>query len=243
MTVEIDGLCFMWLYGTGIAMVDFGDGTEIISLPIDEEKGACFSRDYPNSATRTITVCGDNITKLQCPSGLTSLDASNNSELESLLCACNQLTSLDVSKNIALKSLFCEHNELTSLDISKNSALEWLHCYDNQLASLVFGKNSALTDLWCDNNQLTSLDVSKSSALTELSCTRNQLTSLDLSNNKALTDLQCYNNKLSSSALNDMFESLPDSEDEKEIDIVGNPGANDCDKSIAERKKWKFVEE
>jgi len=155
----IDSKIRFSLKGTDVVMIEFGDETEMFSMPIAEENWTEFFREYPNEEKRSIIVYGDNIT--------------------GLICSENHITSLDVSKNIELKELICSNNNLTNLDVSKNSAL---------------------------------------------------------------SNLDCTLCKLSETALNNLFETLPDNEDEKEIDIVGNPGTNDCDKSFAERKKWKFME-
>ena len=91
------------------------------------------------------------------------------------------------------------------------------------------------------NSKFTSLDLSKNIALTNLFCQSN-LTKLDVSNNKVLTRLVCNYNQLTGSALNALFESLPDNAGKKFIYIHGNPGAEDCNLSIAERKGWSDKE-
>jgi Leucine-rich repeat (LRR) protein len=127
-------------------------------------------------------------------SDLTGIEGFNT--LTTLYCFGNQLTSLDVSNNTELNILDCQNNQLTSLDFSGANALTSLSCSLNQLTSLDFNGANALTFLYCDFNPLTSLDVSNNIAWTDLSCTDNQLTSLDLSNNTALTFLFCNRNQL-----------------------------------------------
>jgi Leucine-rich repeat (LRR) protein len=202
------------------------------------------------------------LTELYCSNNqITSLDVSKNTALTGLYCHNNQITSLDVSKSAALTRLYCYNNQITSLDVSKNTALTWLDCYNNQITNLDVSKNTALTDLYCAYNQITSLDVSKSTALRWLDCSNNQITSLDVSKNTALTGLECqYNqitnldvskntaliklecsyNQLTAAALNALFNSLPirTPEDYAWITISGNPGADACNKSIAENKGW-----
>ena len=87
-----------------------------------------------------------------------------------------------------------------------------------------------------------------------LDCYYNNLTSLNVSKNTALTYLDCFGNELTSSALNQIFEDLPqgktwtekDNGNEREmqstIEIRSNPGTEDCDKSIAENKGWKVID-
>jgi len=140
----------------------------------------------------------------------------------------SQLTALDVSRNRALTVLWCQHNPLTNLDVSKNTALEEL-------------------EVGGSGNQLTILDVSKNTALRRLHIASTQIKNLDVSKNHALTYLICRYNQLTTDALNEMFRTLTDKSVPvgnpnpiKVIHIIGNPGTDDCDRSIAEKKGWYF---
>jgi len=65
---------------------------------------------------------------------------------------------------------------------------------------------------------------------------------LDASRNTALTSLRCDGNQFSATALNDMFETLHDNADSySEVHISTNPGTEDCDADIAEKKGWKVI--
>ena len=221
---------------------------------------------YPNYNAHTITIkgkikefyCYDVLTKLdvsKCPAlvnlycgdnNISSLDVSNCTALIELECHENKLTSLGIGKNTALTYLYCRDNYISSLDVSKCTVLTELHCGGNNLTSLDITKNTALTKLWCYHNNLTSLDVTNNIMLIDLSCGNNNLTSLDVSKNTALTYLHCENNNLSASALNKIFNDLPQGKKWNEygqkkqstISIGNNPGTNTCDKSIAENKGW-----
>jgi Leucine-rich repeat (LRR) protein len=120
---------------------------------------------------------------------LTSLDVSNNTDLQNLICSNNQLTTLNISNNTALKELACGSNQLINLDVSNNIALESLGCKENQLNALDVSNNTALVWLSCENNQLTALDVSDNTELQTLICSNNQLTTLNISNNTDLVYL------------------------------------------------------
>ena len=245
MTTEESGDFSFSLYGSGVATIDWGDGSEKVSLTLKsdgQDDGVSFSHDYPNKSIRTISISGENITGFIITNKiLTSLDVSRCTELQSMKLYGTYLTSLDVSKNISLERLECGGgNQLASLDVSKNKALEYLSCYSNKLTSLDVSKNHALTNLTCDRNQLKSLDVSNNTALTLLGCSDNQLTSLDLSKNNALEGLHCGDNQLTTDALNAMFETLHIA-NRIGINIRRNPGADDCDRSIAESKGWWFI--
>jgi len=132
----------------------------------------------------------------------------------------SQLKALDLSKSTALKGLVCPGSGLRALDLSKCTTLEYLHC---------------------QGNQLTTLDLSKCTTLEKLFCSYNQLTTLDLSNCTALTKLYCQNNNFSANALNTLFGTLHSNnfpDDEKQIFIADNPGTEECDVTIAEKKGW-----
>ena len=107
MTTEESGVGF-YLAGSGVATVDWGDGSEKVSLTLNEE-GVLFRHDYPSATIRTITINGDNITVLRCTSSqVTSLDVRGATALTQLF-AIGNFTSLDVSKNTALTKLEVGH--------------------------------------------------------------------------------------------------------------------------------------
>ena len=59
--------------------------------------------------------------------------------------------------------------------------------------------------------------------------------------------LEIQNNNLSAEALNGLFETLPYIDyniginNRGSIYITGNPGAYDCDRTIAEKKNWEVI--
>jgi hypothetical protein len=113
-------------------------------------------------------------------------------------------------QNPALIRLLCDWNNLTSLDVSQNTEIR---------------------TIGCSNNNLTNIDVSQNTELYQLLCYDNNLTSLDVDYNIGLIDLDCKNNQLNASVLNALFRSLPIVSLNRIINISGNPGASDCDKS------------
>ena len=179
---------------------------------------------------------------------LTTFDVSKNIALHELGCGDNPLKTLDVSKNIRLNYLYCYDNQLTNLDVSRNDKLTWLDCSGNQLMSLDVSRNTDLIVLSNSGNQLTTLDVSRNTSLGYLYCEDNQLKSLDVSRNTELYILKCNGNQLTTAALNDLFRTLPDKSGMTGISggrgwsahilFSDNPGASDCDFSIATEKNW-----
>ena len=225
--------------------IDWGDGTRdfgTISSDINH-----FVHTYSRAETRTITITGNSVTKLNCPdSHLTSLDVSKNPLLTELHCYNNRLASLDLSKNTALTLLLCNINELTDLDLRANTELTFLSCRDNQLTSLYVSGLSRLLTLWCFRNRLTNLNLSGLTLLLDLNCSYNRLTELDLSDSQwFLSNVNCTYNRLSSDAINNLFNSLHDTQIEggKTIDINDNYGSMSelIDRSIAESKGWAVI--
>ena len=90
----------------------------------------------------------------------------------------------------------------------------------------------------CEWGELTAVDVSRNTALEKLRIRfSDYLTSLDLSKNIALTYVDVSGGQFSFEALNDLFGSLHGNGGT--INIFGNPGTDDCNKSIAQAKGWK----
>lgn len=138
-----------------------------------------------------------NLKRLYCYANkLTSLDVSNQPELEELICGMNQISSLDLSHNSKLKKLGVWDNVLSELDVTNNTELEMLQCQNNNLISLDVTKNTKLINLWLGEQDITSLDISKNTLLTELYCVQCKLSSLDVSNNILLTQLYCDMNNI-----------------------------------------------
>jgi len=230
------------LGGSGKITIDWGDGKRKNYKLTAQEY---YEYIYSDTSAHTITIIGKNIKEINCGNNqLTNLEVSKNTVLKELTCWNNQLASLDVRKNILLEVLNCSNNPFDSLDISKNEALIFLSCDNNQLKSLDISKNIKLMFLACGRNQLTHLDVSKNIVLWDLWCNKNQLTDLDVSKNIALGGhLNCSNNNFSENALNALFETLHDKAIEyKVISIFENPGTENCNKTIAEKKGWEVID-
>jgi hypothetical protein len=261
----------IYLTGKGKISIDWGDGSAIKSHSLstynnkDWENLSSkykYSHKYSKPNTYTITISGLDITHLACISGqLTSIDISDNDELQGLLVPNNQLSYLDLSNNVKLKELACFGNPLPTLDLKNNTALKKIMCGGNlssidlskcaELLSLHISKNPLLTELDlskcnsiqildCPSNALTTLDLSQNDSLLTLVCENNQLMSLILNNNNKLFALRCGDNQLSNNALNYLFELLPNYNDSRNRVIVfnNNPGTNTCNQNIAKEKGW-----
>ena len=151
----------------------------------------------------------------------------------------SHLITINGSGLNTISGMFCFNNELTSLNVSNNPKLKTLEILKNKLKDIDISKNIELTELNCTWNQLKSLDVTKNTLLEILSCENNQLTSLNVCNNTKLMSLFLRSNQLNSNQLNNLFKTLHKNKIwEKTIYIGGNPGAENCDKSIATKKGW-----
>jgi len=85
---------------------------------------------------------------------ITTLDFSNNHELEVIRANDNQLTNIQLGVNTKLILLDVAYNQLTSLDIGANSTLTNLYINDNNLTlcNIANGNNTNMTQMWVNNN-------------------------------------------------------------------------------------------
>lgn len=138
------------------------------------------------------------LVSLNCSNNnITSLDVSQNTNLETLQCSTNKMKQLDISKNAELTNLDCSSNELTALDITNCNKLKYLNLSYNALEK--WDSSSANKDLLefnCSKNQIRNIDTANYSALTTLNCSGNLLLQLDVSKNTALQSLLCFKNYL-----------------------------------------------
>ena len=126
----------------------------------------------------------------------------------------------------------------SSHTITVRGKIKWFSIDDCEVTSIDVTKCPALEGLDCEYNPLTSLNISKCTALKDLYCSGNQLTSLDISKNTALESLYCYHNQFSASAMNKIYNDLP----QGRVDEYGERSRLICNKlgdySIAENKGW-----
>jgi len=127
--------------------------------------------DVNNSNIADLTGIEDfeNLIVLNCSNNnLTSLDFSNQPELEDIDCSHNLLTSLTLyptstGTNYADIRLYCNNNLLTSLDLNGLYLLNILDCSFNNIQNLSINTLS-LTQLDVNNNNLTELDFTTNSS-------------------------------------------------------------------------------
>ncbi len=90
---------------------------------------------------------------------LSTLDFSQNLNLEELSCFNNQLTNLNITQNQSLKIVLCDNNLLSSLDVSQNPILETVSLSENPISNLDLSVQTLLVEFYCINCQLNSLNI------------------------------------------------------------------------------------
>ncbi|MCK8523803.1 DUF5011 domain-containing protein [Aquimarina sp. D1M17] len=126
---------------------------------------------------------------------LSSLDLSANLKLSRVSIIDTQLQTLDLGTNTVLSTLSID-SPLTGLDVSANTALMGLSISNSQLSNLDVSNNVALTRLSLDTAPLAAIDLSANTSLTDLTINNSALGSLDVSANTVLDYLECMNNQL-----------------------------------------------
>ncbi len=128
------------------------------------------------------------LTSLSCfDNALTTIDLSNNLNLESLMLKENLLSTVNVLNNTELVSLRISDNNLTTLDVSNNVNLSTLRCDTNNLTALDVSNNTQLVNLDVYNMAtLTSLNIDSNTILQSLKANNTGITAIDFSNNPLL---------------------------------------------------------
>ncbi|NHF59156.1 DUF5011 domain-containing protein, partial [Flavobacteriaceae bacterium TP-CH-4] len=162
-------------------------------VPDDNFEQALIDLGYdsgpPDDYVPTVNI--DQITELdvsdQNISDLTGIE--DFSALLTLNCGLNRLTSVDLSQNVNLEVINCRDNQLTALDVSQNGNLTSLVCEFNEISALNLSQNPLLSILEAQVNQMSTLDLSQNNALTHIDVADNQLTSFNIQNgnNNAIT--------------------------------------------------------
>ena len=145
---------------------------------------------------------------------MTSLDLSQNINLEELALYNNSLTSLDLSNNINLKGAYLANNYLTSLNISGCSSLVSLTCDENLLTTLDASGLTNLKYLECHSNNISNLNITGCTALEELIVFKNNLTTIDLNTNINLKEINCWGNDITN------------------LDVSANPNLNNNNAAV-----------
>lgn len=128
---------------------------------------------------------------IDCPqnagiSDVTGLQSFVN--LQSFYCNRNQLTSIDLTNNTEIEEVSIYLNKIQSIDVSKNTKLAYLDLGDNLLTNVDLFYNIKLSAFYCTNNKLENLNL-KSNILPEGNVNRN-LNTMIVDNNPNLFCIQ-----------------------------------------------------
>lgn len=155
-----------------------------------------------------------NLKSLTFSSTITSLDLSNNVNLDKVSIFCPNLTSVNFSNLENLREL-SYYGKSPTIDISDCTNLLSLYCVassstfsaseDNKLASIDLTGQTRLISLYLTGNKLTSLDVSSCTNLELIDVSNNQLSEINLQNADYVKYFFCYQNQLTSLNVNGMF--------------------------------------
>lgn len=108
----------------------------------------------------------------------------------------NFLSSIDVSNNLNLQALWLDFNQLTSIDLSNNLNLQQVILDANFLTEIDVSFLENLSSLWIDENLIENLDLSENPLLDELYCSFNpNLTFINIKNgnNSILEEFEATN--------------------------------------------------
>jgi Leucine-rich repeat (LRR) protein len=184
---------------------------------------------------------------------VTSLTVRNCPALTNVVCDNNSdLRNIHLGSHSELKNMIVTNNSLLTdfkFDYEDFPKLEQLDLSGNRLDNLNLSDFAKLTNLNLRGNGLKNLFIGGCRNLRTLNCSGNNLSELSIDLNEEgnpnfpkLTTLYCGYNLLSETALNNIFEGLPQIDNKiiAELTIRGNLGAETCNKEIAENKNWKI---
>lgn len=118
--------------------------------------------------------------------------------LKSLTANINQLTSIDVTQNINLEILYVSNNNIDAIDVTQNSQLKFLELNDNNITELDITQNPLLEVLTIQNTHVTALDFNNTPLFKRLYAANASLVNLDFSATPQLELLFLGNNNLES---------------------------------------------
>lgn len=216
-TENIDGLQFLNVNGAGIS-----DLTGIEDFVALVELIAPFNNLTSIDVSQNTNLESLNLSE----SSISSIDLSNNTNLKELNMIGNGLGSIDFSQNSLLESFFGENNNLIALDVSNNPNLIDLLIGENFIDSIDVSQNSLLELLDIDNNNITSINVTQNPSLRGLGFRNNSVSSLDVTQNPLLMGLDCSNNNLGEIDISqnpNLINLRCDNTDIQALDVTNNP--------------------
>ena len=153
----IDGVAYTYTSESGYITIEEISSDYATSVTVPEK----IDGSYVYGLHKGYNYSAHEYDSISISDNITSLDVSNCSELERLVCSGNRkLSYLKVSGLKNLVSLECSYTNLTSLDASGLVNLRKLNCERSNLSSLNLSGLTSLHELDCTDNRLISLDLS-----------------------------------------------------------------------------------
>ena len=134
---------------------------------------------------------------------MTTLDLSNNVNLDELIVLGGRISSLDLSTLINLRRLIWQDSNVVNIDLTQNVNLEVAGFFNNSISSIDFTQNTNLLEIGLQNNNLTSLDLSQNASLERAFLSQNNLSSVNTSGLSNLITFSAEDNALTSLDLSD----------------------------------------
>jgi hypothetical protein len=156
----------------------------------------------PNLQTNGINLTSNlQLKTLRIKAGLTSLDLSQNINLENLdfflpSGVNNNISSLNLSTNVNLQNVVCSSAGIQNLVLPSTNTLTLLNCGYNNLNSINLSVVPNLQSLYASNNSLIDLGANNHTSLIQMTLNNNGFTGLNLSGFSSLESLDCSNNNL-----------------------------------------------
>jgi hypothetical protein len=180
---------------------------------------------------------------------LTSVDFGRIPQVAELIVSGNMLSGeIDLSACSLLTYLDLSYNSISSIKFASSvPGLQSLYLRNNELKTLSV-PSAALGILDATRNRLAALNISECDLVMALLLDFNDLNSLNLEGKKELLGLSIRQNKFGKNTLNNIYEQLPDingivpqsqySSWMCQLNISGNPGAEESNTLVAINKGW-----
>ena len=180
---------------------------------------------------------------------LTSVDFGRIPQVAELIVSGNMLSGeIDLSACSLLTYLDLSYNSISSIKFASSvPGLQSLYLRNNELKTLSV-PSAGLGILDATRNRLAALNISECDLVMALLLDFNDLNSLNLEGKKELLGLSIRQNKFGKNTLNNIYEQLPDingivpqsqySSWMCQLNISGNPGAEESNTLVAINKGW-----
>jgi len=179
-----------------------------------------------------------------------AVDLSKLANLRLFFANGNEISEVDLSNSPLCMQLQLADNNLSDINLSKQTSLYWLNVAGNNLSSLDLSANTYLSLLECGHNKISSLDLKNNASIRRVAAENNLLSELDVAANKDLCGISLQGNAMDADAINAMIaqladvngqEPVPGSEWISVLDISSMPGTAGANVAAAQAKGWRVI--